>query len=97
MSRVVSFQEGSSCKGCKSNTGDFIQSLQDSVTGGCISAICDIIHKNLGYPAVGQLWSEVKCVMKSVNALMIHFISLFGTIEGNGLSLFARDFSSLWI
>jgi hypothetical protein len=78
----------------QSNMGDFVQSLQDATTGGDASISCGPLHINLEYSVVDQLWSDVEGMIKLVNAVMTPFLSLFGRVEGNGLSPFMRDFSS---
>jgi hypothetical protein len=93
-SGLLEWRGKSSGGGYQSTTGDFVKSLQDMASCEGLSTMCGSVHVNLECSAVDQLWSEVEGVIKSVNVLMIPFLSLFGSVKGNGLSPFARDFSS---
>ena len=45
-------------------------------------------------PAIEQLWEEMKGIIAVANSCMLPFLQLFGVVEGNGLSPFARHFNT---
>ena len=84
----------SSGRGYQSTMGEFVNNLQDMASHGGISTMCSPVNIDFECSEVDQLWSEVEGVIKLVNVLISPFLSLFGSVEGNGISPFARDFSS---
>ena len=70
-----------------------MQTLIDAASGGGVSIGCGPINFDFDYSVIDQLWLEFDDVIESFNVLMVPFLSLFKTVEGNGLSPLARECS----
>ena len=52
------------------------------------------VEVDLDMPAVKQLWPEFCKIVRTTNAVMLPFLELFGAVDGNGASPFARNFEN---
>ena len=52
------------------------------------------VEVDLDMPAVTQLWPEFCKIVRTTNAVMLPFLKLFGAVDGNGISPFARNFEN---
>ena len=52
------------------------------------------VEVDLDMPAVKQLWPEFCKIVRTTNAVMLPFLELFGAVDGNGVSPFARNFEN---
>ena len=87
-SNLVTARSKSSFKGYSATFGDYLLSLKSgSRTSGNVEV-------DLGKPAISQLWEEMKGIIAVANSFVLPFLEMFGAVEGNGLSPFARNFDS---
>ena len=87
---LVILRSNTTFRGYQQTFSEFLSPLQagsDSVTGGPVDAGLDTL-------AVTQLWEEVQGVILAANAWMSIVSSLFGVVDGNGLSPFAIDMAT---
>ena len=52
------------------------------------------VEVDLYITAVKQLWPELFKIVRTTNAVVLPFLGLFGAVDGNGVSPFARNFET---
>lgn len=72
-------------KGYTASMTSFVDNMKNE------STTCGPVHIDLNKPAVHQLWDTVYGIISFGTKLMVPFLKVFGSDEGNGLSPFAVD------